>query len=202
MLLCNPYVGAGEDRNLRVARDNGHEIGLHGGRNHGVWMRKARLWNRRQLTEEIDWGLNALRTAGVDSVTSFASPGWQGSDLLNEVLVEREFNVVSDTRAALCERVSVISQGRLRSVPVNLLSEPGGRGYLEGKYAQGAEFRTIVDEFRNDVRRFGRFVVVYGHPNFCGRVGLLAMRRLVEVALEEGFTPVTISELTRRVPSE
>ena len=75
--LLNPEVGAGAPGVIREAHRAGHEIGLHGGRNHAVWQRQAAGWKRARLEAEVDAVLPVLADLlEGQSPAGFASPGW------------------------------------------------------------------------------------------------------------------------------
>ena len=78
--VLNPKVGAGRPGIIRRALREGHEVGLHGGRNHGTWQAGARKWNARRIAREVGYGLTEMQKAigPLERVRGFASPGWVG----------------------------------------------------------------------------------------------------------------------------
>ena len=85
--ILNPKVGGAAHDVIRQAHGAGHEIGLHGGRNHAVWQHEAGGWDRARLEAEVDAVLPTLaRLLDDDGPLGFASPGWTTSALLPSVL--------------------------------------------------------------------------------------------------------------------
>ena len=190
----NPFVGKSYPDVVKATAAEGHEVGLHGGSNHGTWMVEARHWSSAKIKREVDWGLAELRKAGVDNVRSFSSPGWQGSPALHEVLAEFDINVVADLHGSHAEDIRRIN-GKLYDIPTNLTGEPGGIGYLEHKRAQGLSDGAIMASFRDEIERTKAFSVLYDHPYYCGIRELDLLRNMIDSARDMGFKLVTMSQL-------
>ena len=130
--VLNPLVGAGYPETLRQIEAAGHEIGLHGGRNHAHWQAAGASWPVEQLSEELKWGLRALEDAGVSRPVGFASPGWQGSRELNTALQSLGFTYVADVHGLGLEGIAPVSaDSALQAISTSILGEPGGVGYIE-----------------------------------------------------------------------
>jgi len=199
--LLNPRLSRYVNGNLKKARSRGHEVGLHGGSNHGTWHRLAANWDAATLRREVEHGLAELRQHGVDDVTSFSSPGWQGSDALNVVLNELGFDLVGDAHGH--DLVAVSQPGdRLRSVPTNLLGEPGGVGYLEHLRALGMGDDAAIERFRADLARVSQFAVAYDHPYFAGVQELALLEEMINAARELGFEVGTMRDIADRFSAE
>ena len=139
--LLNPRVGAGSPDVIRRAFREGHEIGLHGGRNHASWQAAARQWDARRIAREVAAGRRRLlRVAGHrgDEIGGFASPGWQGPPRLWPVLASHGFRYVADTRGRHLEPCFAPSPDAWLRVPTHLVGEPGGVAWLEHHDAIGS----------------------------------------------------------------
>ena len=181
--------------------DLGHEVGLHGGSNHGTWHRLAASWDAGTLRREVQHGVAALRQHGVGNVTSFSSPGWQGSAALNGVLDELGFDLVGDAHGT--DLQSVLRPGmRLRSVPTNILGEPGGVGYLEHLRALGMDDDAALERFRTDLGRVPNFAVAYDHPYYAGTRELGLLEKMITEARNLGFEIGTMSDIADRFSDE
>lgn len=58
-LLLNPQLKIYVEGVTR-AFDEGHEIGIHGGRNHQAWASKSMRWSDDKLLKEVQWSLRHL----------------------------------------------------------------------------------------------------------------------------------------------
>ncbi len=199
--LLNPKLSRYVNGNLAKAKDLGHEVGLHGGSNHGTWHRLAATWDTATLRREVEHGLAELGRHGVNQVTSFSSPGWQGSDALNGVLDELGFELVGGTHGADLNSVSQPG-ARLRSVPTNILGEPGGVGYLEHLRALGMDDAAALERFRDDLGRASKFAVAYDHPYFAGTRELDLLEKMINEARQLGFETGTMSDIANRFAGE
>lgn len=206
--VANPKVGVGSPDVLRSAAIAGHEIGLHGGTNHATWQRGADSWSDARLAREIDTVLPALRVLlPSESVPGFASPGWTTSPALPPLLKARGFTYMADLHgpaavggasAAARGIVEPTSSACVSNVRTALTGEPGGVAYLEHLVASGLDRPAIRDRFRSDLREAGDEVIAYDHPYFAGIEGLDLVRLCVEVAQEEGYSVVPVSEIVER----
>lgn len=195
--LFNPRAGAFAPAALQAAVHGGHEVGLHGGRNHARWERSAHTWGEDFLESEIRWGLRSMAKSGIEDVRSFASPAWNSPRSLPRVLSRCGFEVFADILDAEQEEVGV-SDGLL-SVPTNITAAPGSAGYLESMRLRGLDQAAISRDFRRQLAAKKQLAVVYDHPFFAGIDGLAEVRALVQVAREEGFQVCTISAAARQL---
>lgn len=186
--IANPRVGGAHPEVLRSAHAAGHEIGLHGGSNHAVWINHAARWPREKLHREVELALGELVQAGVPLPDGFASPGWQGSDALNAALEALGFQYVADIHDADTEDVVSAGTGlNLRTIPTNICSEPDGVGYIEHLRARRLNDSEIIADFARRLERRNNLAVVYDHPYYAGIAELDIVRQLVQVAEAQGF---------------
>ena len=195
VLAVNPLVGAGHRGIVRQAFLAGHEIGLHGGRNHRVWQDAGRSWPEARIRSEIRWGLNQLLEAGVSEAPGFSSPGWSGSAEIDRVAADY-FRYSVDVRGEHEKTVEAVGPGvPLPRVPTNITGEPGGIGYLEWHRAQGASDAELLDDFRRRLTAVDTFAVVYDHPFWAGIEDLAMTAALIQTARTEGFEPTVMADL-------
>jgi peptidoglycan/xylan/chitin deacetylase (PgdA/CDA1 family) len=193
ILLFNPAVGSGNHAIIADAAAAGHEIGLHGGRNHSCWQRGAHRWDAGRVAREVAWGTAMLQRAGVPKVWSFASPGWNAPASLSGVLKACNLSVSADRHDNRLEAVSF--DGSVRDVPTNIAGEPGGVGYIEHMRALGASDDCLLADFRGRLGTCKRFAVVYDHPCFAGVRESSLVKRMIATSRDMGFHPVTITQL-------
>jgi peptidoglycan/xylan/chitin deacetylase (PgdA/CDA1 family) len=184
MAILNPRIGARRLVALRRAAALGHEIGLHGGTNHRLWFDDAPHWTRERLQREVTWGTERLARAGI-APCGFASPGAVGSPYLEQVLADLGYAYLSD-RLGQSEREVTCGESGLLLVPVSILGDPGGVGYLEWARALGWRDNELLEDFRQRLARGGDVVVLYDHPAWAGVHDIERVRLLVEDALAAG----------------
>jgi len=186
------------DRAGHVARAvaQGHEVGLHGGRNHALWQRRAHDWHKDKVRSEIEWGLAALHAMGVAEIKSFASPGWNTPPGLDTILPDYGIEVLADDHGPECSRVTQTTDDSAIRVPTNLLGEPGGVGFLEWQIAQQFAPDSSVSLFaKNLLVSHTDCHVLYDHPCFAGREGLPLFNRLIKFAQSQNKTIATVTEI-------
>ena len=190
-VLLNPQVGRSDPAALQGAVQSGHEIGLHGGRNHAWWERSAQTWSEERLSEEIELGLRWMAECGLPRPTAFSSPSWNSPPALLRVLPAHRFRFLVDTYDANCQ--DAVTTGEITSVPTNITAEPQSAGYLEIMRLRGWSTGRIVKDFQSQIVAKNRLAMVYDHPFFAGLHALEQVRELVHVAQEEDFCVETVS---------
>jgi peptidoglycan/xylan/chitin deacetylase (PgdA/CDA1 family) len=198
--VFNPPAGRSQPGVLRAAVSSGHEIGLHGGRNHAQWERFAQGWDEDRLRREVQSGLRWLEDCGVPAPSAFASPAWNSPAALRRVLPQHGFRILADLYDAACEDIR--AEGRLWAVPTNITAAPGNAGYFETMRLRGWTSRQITADFRAQLAGRQRFAAVYDHPFYAGVHALTQVGELVRVAQDEGFAVETISAATRCLTAE
>lgn len=198
--LLNPKVGAGAGAGkvIRRAVREGHEVGLHGGRNHGSWQAGAGAWTFRRYRKEVvtarRWLLQAM--GGVGRVQGFASPGWVGDPKkLWPVLVENGFDYVADRKGRLLEPNNHTFP-LLWSVPTHLTGEPGGVAYLEHNEAAGRTDDDLLADFQRALHEAQRrCLVLYDHPYYAGTRKRELLARMIDAGRMAGYRIGTLSEV-------
>ena len=197
MALANPRVGASHPDIIQALDAAGHEVGLHGGSNHGRWQNESRDWEKQKLLGEINPALDSLvRWLGKKPV-GFSSPGWQGSDELYGILESLGFLYVADAHGESIKSIThVQAVSNLLQVPTNILGEPGGIAYLENLRARGMDDQAILKDFSSQLDRRS-LAVVYDHPYYAGIRELRMLVAMVGLARSKGFQVVTLETLVK-----
>ena len=201
--LLNPRVGSSFPANIVEAHREGHEIGLHGGRNHGDWVSNVHRWSEQKIVDELDWGLSRLVEAGIDDVHSFSSPGWQGPDSLHTALAHRGFTSVADIHGHNEYEVSKSPrvEDDLYCIPTNFLGEPGGIGYIEHLRASNSSSRSMLEKFESDLDQSGQPAVLYDHPFYAGIHELDFVDSMLKSVRDAGYKTARLDELPALVNS-
>jgi len=187
---------------VRRILDGGHEVGLHGGRNHATWQRNACHWSRERVAAEVAWGKRRLEAAAGRDVTSFASPGWTSPDALAEILASDGFAVIADAREP-CGVPGVLHtpSGSIASVPNTLAGEPGGVGYLENRRAAGLTDDAVLTEFDSLLAEERPYLCLYDHPFYAGRHAVALFERMLERILAREYEVVNCAQAGERALS-
>lgn len=199
LVALNPRLMPRHAQVLRHAVSEGHEVGLHGGRNHGRWQARAQAWSRRRLARELDRGIAALHAAGIYPA-AFASPGWNSPPDLPALLAERGFTVVADEHGTAAGPRR-LDDGDLVAVPTLLTGEPGGVGYLEWHRARGTPTDEIAARVRRHLDDGQALVCLYDHPFYAGIRELGLLERLLAEARAGGRSVAPLGPAARAILS-
>lgn len=199
-LLLNPEVGNSCHEEIREAYVKGHEIGLHGGFNHALWHKYCAIWSKEKICNEIDFGINALTDVGIENITSFASPGWQGSMLVNEILEDKGFRVVADQHGTTDTVIrSVFENGQLVSIPTILSGEPCGVGFIENLRAEHCSDQEILNHVAATLQANHKHLVLYDHPGYVGIRELRLMEQIIKLVKNYNYSFVTMTQLADKI---
>lgn len=186
------------DRTGIVARAvaEGHDVGLHGGRNHAEWQRHADTWSEAKTRAELDFGMDALRRLGVPDIASFASPGWNTPPGLAGILPDYGIRILADSHGTDTHTMERTSPDEALQVPTAFAGEPGGIGYLEWLTARGMDRDQALSHFAAQLdAQPRRFAILYDHPCFAGIEALALLREMVVHCKRAGTDVMTLAEI-------
>ena len=194
-LLLNPTVGSSSPDIIQDAYSSGHEIGLHGGTNHGVWQYEGSEWSEEKIRAEVSKALENLQKLPIEIPVGFSSPGWNGCAKLHRVLESMNFKYVADAHGIELNKIEKVEDGpNLYQVPTNILGEPGGIGYIENLRAQGMDDKEILIRFEGSLEG-KKTAVVYEHPCYAGVQELPLVEKMVCSARTLGFRTTTLKNI-------
>ncbi len=198
MALFNPQVGNSHPHIIKSLKKAGHEVGLHGGSNHGEWQNESHSWGNQKFFKEIIPALNSLTKFLGERPLGFSSPGWCGSNDLNTILESLDFYYVADAYGGNLQNITCAKNtSNLLQVPTNILGEPGGIAYLESLRARNMNDNEILKDFSSKLdERF--FAVLYDHPYYAGIQELPMMEMMVDLVRSKGFQIVTLKTLVEK----
>lgn len=190
--VVNPNVGLSNTKNIERLIENGHEVGLHGGKNHAEWAENILSMSEKEIREDLNWSYKELqRIVGLKQM-GFASPEWQGGAKLRKVLSEMGFMYCADAHGI--DARTILSNDYLPLMPTNIISEPGGVGFFESIVSQNIkvdDFKKIITEMTADLD----CAVVYDHPYFAGDEGLYLVEETIKHVQDLGFNVVTYRDM-------
>ena len=198
MALTNPKVGNSHPDIIQSLKKAGHEVGLHGGSNHGEWQNESHAWKKQKFFKEITPALSSLTRYLGEKPMGFSSPGWKGSNDLNTILESLGFHYVADAYGENLKNVTHAKTApNLLQVPTNILGEPGGIAYLENLRAKKMDDQSILKDFSSKLdERF--FAVLYDHPYYAGIQELSMLKMMIDLVRSKGFQIVTLKTLAEK----
>jgi len=198
MALTNPKVGNSHPDIIKCLKKAGHEVGLHGGANHGKWQNESHAWKKQKFLNEIIPALDSLTSFLGEKPMGFSSPGWQGSDELNKILESLDFQYVADLHGKNLKQITRAQNvPNLLQVPTNILGD-GGVAYLENLRARNMNDSAILKDFSSKLDEKS-FAVLYDHPYYAGIEELPMLKTMVELVQSKGFQIVTLKTLIGKI---
>ena len=198
MAVINPQVGNTHPDIIQALKKAGHEVGLHGGSNHGKWQNESHTWREKKFREEIMPGLESLSTYLGQRPLGFSSPGWKGSNDLNAVLESLDFHYVADAYGENLQNITYAKNtSNLLQVPTNILGESDGIAYLENLRAKKMDDQAILNDFSSKLEK-RTFAVLYDHPYYAGIQELPILKIMINIVKSKGFQIVTLKTLTEK----
>ncbi len=188
-VLLNPRVGSRRLRTLHRLRGEGHELGLHGGSNHGTWQRLGHTATRATFEK---WLMPTherfVREFGQPA--GFASPGANSNDALYPLLRELGYRYASD-RMALdpisvdeCGLTHIPVHGQVQEIPL-----------IEHLCAKGLSRATVTEEAVRAIEKFELKTLV-AHPVWEGYRAIDTLESIIAVLQDRGYEFGVYSELT------
>jgi hypothetical protein len=180
-VLLNPKVGLNGAKHLRRIISSGHDLGLHGGRNHGLWHHCSKNWSHSQLISELDWGIQAMRSCGLPQPKMFSSPGFNSPDMLSQALLQKNFELIADKHEFNSSIIMDNSHKTLGLIEAStgLLGEPGGVGFFENWIAEGKSHQDMY-ALLSRIYNSGQAIMCYDHPTFTSDQGEALFRSFIQ----------------------
>ncbi len=194
----NPPVGIAHRAVVRSIFNEGHEVGLHGGRNHATWQYAADTWTQQRITEEITWGKKSLEEIIGCSVMAFSSPGWNGGPTVNRILSKLGFQYSADLHGKDGACIQVCTDSRLLQIRTNLSGEPGGVGYIEWLTASGLSQEGALARTEEALADGQATTVLYDHPCYAGIQKLELLEELIDLVVRHGYKITTMNDILAR----
>lgn len=196
VLFVNSEIAKSHRDQIISIIKHGHEVGLHGGRNHATWQYDAQRWGKQRLTAEISWGMSQLQLADPHmQLIGFASPTWNSPELLPNVLKSLGFSYIADAHG---KKQKVIERRNgIAHIPTVITGEPGGVGYIEYCRAKHMNDEEIKEDFKVRLRDIENYGVIYDHPYYVGAQEIQLLRELIIIAKEMKFKIVPLKTLNK-----
>jgi peptidoglycan/xylan/chitin deacetylase (PgdA/CDA1 family) len=166
-LLVNPYLRKYSSILTDLVKD-GHEVGLHGGRNHGRWASEAPEWDAATIESELGWALRQLEPSVRSQVMGFSSPEWTSSGEVEAAVERLGFRYIADSHGP--GPIHQRSKLGLSMINTGGCGEPGGIGFIEYLDANFGS-RRAKNEVLQEILNRGLPSVFYDHPGYVGLRG-------------------------------
>lgn len=192
-LFLNPSVGSNYGGVLKRASELGHELGLHGGRNHAHWEKLSHTWSYEKVSSEVIFGVEQFKQLNLPLPSSFASPAWRSPEHLIPILIENGFKICADIRdSSICD---IFLKDGILQASTNILSPAEDVGYIESFRALGSDNKVILNDFESQIKRVNNLAMVYEHPFYAGVHEIELLREMIKIAKANGFQISTLNEL-------
>lgn len=193
-ILFNPNIGIKGRGLLQKMDEEGHEISLHGGKNHAVWQRNGLTMSPGWASKEITWGKNRFKQVFGFAPLGFTAPGFVEPPGFEIALAQEGFKYHSD----ICSK-DLIKPFRetITNIPVNIVGQ-NTVPIIEYLVASGKPEKEIIEHVRTafaDVEKQGGVPVMYGHPAVEGLLLGRLLTQTFEVLKNDGWTIVPLLEL-------
>lgn len=164
-VIKNPELDRYEDQ-IKFLINSDNEIGLHGGLNHGTWQLYAESFGLSQIQKEIDFGLKKGKKYEI-TFSGFTSPGMTSNKYLSEVLMNRNFNYISDTYTSMNEKnkeYRTKNFNNIKNLNVDLTGD-NGIGYFEYYLSKNLDPKKIMEKLLKEIIDFNQnTLIIYDHP--------------------------------------
>lgn len=184
-IVRNPKVGASHSNILKKIVASGHELGLHGGKNHAVWEHNAKKWGKNRVCREIEFGLNYFHQFNLPKPVSFASPCWQTPEGLAEIIHNKGFSILADQNTP--QNNVMKDQFGLIHCPLNIVGKNNDVGFIENFRALNYSSDAILKEFERQLDIEGQYKMVFDHPFYVGTKELPVLSRMMEISIDKGY---------------
>ncbi|GGB72774.1 hypothetical protein GCM10007424_10910 [Flavobacterium suaedae] len=196
-LLLNPKVGYNHKELLQKIILEGHELGLHGGKNHATWERYLKKWYKKEIDIQIEYGLMCFEQLGLPKPQSFASPCWQTSDVLNQSLLKHGFSIVADTYSS--NGFPYRDNIGLLQCPTNILAKEPTVGFIENLRVLGYTSKQILHEFERQLDREGDYKMVFDHPFYVGIKEIELLSEMLEICVVKGYQVQSLENICKKI---
>ena len=196
--LFNPAIGSVQGSILKKVIADGHELGLHGGKNHALWEKNTKKWKTAKTTAEIQYGLDNFKRLELPQPVSFASPCWQSPQGLDIILLNKGFSILADTYSAHGQPYK--DPSGLIQCPVNLVAKQPSVGFIENLRALGYSSKEILFEFEKQLNSGAdSYKMVFDHPFYAGVKELEIISKMLEICIKKGYRIESLKNISKEI---
>ncbi len=166
-IALNPVLGTKYREDIDALFEDGHELGLHGGANHGTWQHTVHRLGAEQIKALLRPALDEF-AGRYGPPRGFAAPGFATNERVLDVLDQEGFMYSGDMPGEHPVRpLKSCGERHLHyQVPVNVVGQ-SRVPLIEQGLACGHDAARIAEDMVAKIRR-RRFALVYEHPYVAG----------------------------------
>jgi len=164
-IVRRPEVEAASPEILQRAKEDGHELGLHG-YDHYTWIRLLSTMDDASIAQLISTGLTALKAVTDAEAKSFASPGFTVTSALLRAIDRFDFDYSSDFKSNVPSAPFYPEIGSDRAGVLQVPVSMDSIGELVTKGLSASEIKTRISECADVWHNNGLPFVVYAHPAY------------------------------------
>jgi hypothetical protein len=198
--FINPTIGSNQHKILSSIIKYGHELGLHGGRNHATWEKDSILWTEEQLRDEIGYGLKEFERQNLPKPISFASPCWKAPKNLDYILQDFNFKIVANQYNTYNHLIKC--NNKISRFPTNVIGKNKEIGFIENLRALGYSTDEILSIFSNQLDVDEPFKMVFDHPFYAGIKEIQTIASMIRIAKEKGYIIESLKNIYQRLNNE
>jgi peptidoglycan/xylan/chitin deacetylase (PgdA/CDA1 family) len=187
-LLYNPYIGVKYKRYLFEVQEKGHELGLHGGMDHALWLYNLEGLSARELENLIVSAYKRFNKL-YGKPYGFCSPGLKYNDKVFDLLNELKFLYVSEKLPFKTNNDWDFCQ-----IPVNIMGKDD-RSFISYGLLQGWSEKDIEKKIIGMIEKEKEPAVYYGHPSIEGRKGIDILGNVIQYFQHKGYRIITLKKL-------
>jgi peptidoglycan/xylan/chitin deacetylase (PgdA/CDA1 family) len=193
MVFYNPYIGVEYKGTLSELQSTGHELGLHGGMDHALWMYGLESLTVKELKNLL---LSAYKRFErfYGKPYGFCSPGFNYNKHVLRLADEFGFLYVVDMEGEIPFRPTF--EGKRYNhyqIPVNVIGESKSSlfSYL---FSKGLNEKKIQERMVEEIMK-RETAIIYGHPSVEGKKGIGVLENVIKIIINEGYKIITLKEL-------
>jgi len=187
-LLYNPYIGVKYKRYLFEVQKKGHELGLHGGMDHALWLYNLEGLSAKELENLLVSAYKRFNQL-YGKPYGFCSPGLKYNHEVLDLLNELNFLYVSEKTS-----FKIDDKWDFYQIPVNIMGKDD-RSFISYGLLQGWSGKDIEKEIIKMIEKEKEPAVYYGHPSIEGRKGIDILRNVIQYFQKKGYRIITLKEL-------
>lgn len=192
-MLINPNVGLSNINMLKRIKNEGHELGLHGGMNHMIWHRGLDNLSYDELEKDFLASYHPFKRL-FGNPDGFVSPGFKWNKNVLDLLDKFKIKYCSDIYYKEPFYPEYIGKKyKHMQIPLNVIGSPFTIPIIEWLYANGKSEDEIVRIVKDEILK-NNVAILYGHPIFEGfKTNIL--NEIFEFVKSEGYKVMTLNEI-------
>lgn len=192
-IFLNPNIGEKYKETLFLVKDNGHELGLHGGMDHGLWQYQLDKLNYNELKNLLKPAYNLFKK-NFGKPLGFCSPGFQYNKNVLKIIDEFGFLYAGDMKGDAPFKPKLYNTSYQHfQIPVNICKndrEP----IITRLINQNLSEKEIVNTVMENITSM-ETAVLYGHPSVEGVFAKKIIKNIIKKSQLEGYNIIPLKDI-------